>query len=91
MKKCDSTAHSNCAPDSLINETLNKIGAFTTVFALVGTQINPSYTDGYLGYYVEARNAFQFSLNMGFRANAQVQDYEINTDASLIPIPSQIK
>jgi hypothetical protein len=38
--------------------------------AIVTTQINPSNTDGYLGYYVEARNVFPFTTSIGVKATA---------------------
>lgn len=52
VKKCDSSIYSNCAPDSIVASKMANTGAFTAVVVIIDTQINPSYTNNYRGYYI---------------------------------------
>lgn len=67
--------HSNCASDAKIAQSQAALGYFNAVVGIVTTQLNPSFSSDYMSTYVEGRNIFPFSTQIGVRANAEVTDY----------------
>ena len=85
IKKCDSTLHNNCAPDAVLQGFLQSGRYFTAVMAIMSASINPQFTQDYIGSFLDSRNQFPFTTDLGIRANGYIADYTITTDTSLLP------
>ena len=59
-------------------------GELDAVLYYVNPLINPGST-AYLDYFVEDRNFISFTMLQGAYSTAHIQDYQIDTDESLLP------
>lgn len=80
VKKCNSTLNSNCASDQQVEALQNSLGYFGFAVVLINTQLNPTLSNNYLQYYLEDRNYFPFTTTLAVRGNAEIEEYQINTD-----------
>ena len=60
------------------------LGGFTLFAPVISTIVNPGEKE-YKQVFVEDQNFFFFSSTLGIRINGQIQQYQIETDVSLMP------
>lgn len=60
IKKCNSSLHSNCAPDALIQQMETVMKQWMVSISLTTPVINPSNSE-YKSYIIEDRNIFYFT------------------------------
>lgn len=63
----------------------DKLGYFGLGVVLLNTQLNPTLSKEYQQYYLEEKNFFPFTTTLAFKANAEIEDYLIQTDQSILP------
>ncbi len=64
---------------------LEEFTNFTAVVGIISASINAQFPSNYIGSFLESRNQFPFTTNLGVRANGYISDYTITTDTSLLP------
>jgi hypothetical protein len=67
-----------------VTNFLNSWGQFTFNFYYVNTVINAGEKT-YISYYLEDRNYFSFDTYTGVSANLFFDQYNINTDITILP------
>ena len=60
------------------------LGGFTLFAPVISTIVNPGEKE-YKQVFIEDQNFFFFSSISGIRVNGQIQQYQIETDISLMP------
>ena len=87
IKKCNTTLHSNCAPDGRMAAIQARLGGkFRGLTLIMGNNINPNNAV-YREPYLETRNDFSFTVdNTAVEADIYVEEAIVSTDHSLLPI-----
>lgn len=81
-----SSDNRTCASASTIDNLMASSGGYLTFnYYYLNTIINPDNSK-YLDNYLEDRNYFTFTRNMGMSANVFISSYTITTDSSLWPV-----
>lgn len=75
VKPCTNDSRT-CANQSIIDNYIAANGAITLSYYFMNTIINADNQE-YLGRYLEDRNYFQFTKDMGITANLFISSYDI--------------
>lgn len=92
IRKCNNSLDPSrpCVPDATIQTMQTAMGgSFTYSFFYFNPLVNAGSKE-YLSHYLEDRNYIAFSTQLGAYSNGFVQDYQIETDISLLPFADKV-